>query len=130
VFHAQAQYLVSVNIQVLRFISQYSQDPHSIMLSQELFYTFQRITDNGAYYVAAFFPLNTTVLPDTIVVEDWDAFHANYDTCLSETTAILEQLLPIEFMPDLTLLVDVVTSLQVEPDSTLFGESTSPSNPL
>jgi hypothetical protein len=121
VFHAQVQYLVSSNIQGLRFISQHSQDPHPIMLSQELFYTFQGITDNEAYYVAAFFPLTTTVLPDTIEVEDWDTFHANYDTYLSETTAILGQLLPTEFTPDLTLLDAVVTSLWVEPGSALFG---------
>ena len=116
VFHAQAQYLVFDHIQGLRFISQHSQDPAPIMLSPELFYTFQGITDDGTYYVAAFFPLTTAVLPDTIEVDDWDAFHANYDTYLSETTAVLDQLLPTEFTPDLTLLDAVVTSLRVEPE--------------
>ena len=119
VFHAQVQYLDFDHIQGLRFISQHSQDQHPIMLSPELFYTFQGITDDGAYYVAAFFPLTTTVLPDTIEVDDWDAFHANYDTYLSETTAILDQLLLTEFTPDITLLDAVVTSLWVEPDSAL-----------
>jgi len=122
VFNAQDQYLVSGHIQGLRFISQHSQDPHPIMLSQELFYTFQGITDDGAYYVAAFFPLTTAVLPNKIEVEDWDAFHANYDTYLSETTAILDQLLPIEFTPDLTLLDSVVTSLRVESGYVLLHE--------
>ena len=122
VFHAQAQYLVSGHIQGLRFISQHSQDPHPIMLSQELFYTFQGITDDGVYYVAAFFPLTTAVLSDKIKGDDWDAFHANYDTYLSETTAILDQLLPIEFTPDLTLLDAVVTSLRVETDSVLLRD--------
>jgi hypothetical protein len=116
VFHAQAQYLVSGNIQGLRFISQHSQDPAPIMLSQELFYTFQGFTADGAYYVAAFFPLTTAVLPDTIEVDDWEAFHANYDIYLSETTTVLDQLPPAEFTPDLTLLDAVVTSLRVEPD--------------
>jgi hypothetical protein len=130
VFHAQAQYLVSGNIQGLRFISQHSQDPAPIMLSQELFYTFQGFTTDGAYYVAAFFPLTTAVLPDTIEVDDWEAFHANYDTYLSETAAELDQLLPAEFTPDITLLDAVVTSLQVETDGALFGESTPPSSPF
>jgi hypothetical protein len=40
-----------------------------------------------------------------------------------ETTAVLNQLSPAEFTPDLTLLDAVVTSLLVEPDSTLFGDS-------
>lgn len=129
VFHAQAQYLVSSNIQGLRFISQHSQDPAPILLSQELFYTFQGFTADGAYYVAAFFPLTTAVLPDTIEVDNWDAFHANYDTYLAETTSVLDQLLSTEFTPDLTLLDAVVTSLRVAPDGGLFGGTTSTSSP-
>jgi len=121
VFHAQAQYLEFGNSQGLRFISQHSQDPHPIMLSQELFYTFQGFTDDDAYYVAAFFPLTTAVLPDKIEVEDWDAFHADYDAYLSETTAVLDQLPATEFTPDLTLLDAVVTSLQIEPDNSASG---------
>jgi hypothetical protein len=117
VFHAQVQYLDFGNIQGLRFISQHSQDPQPIMLSQELFYTFQGFTDDDMYYVAAFFPLTTPALPDKIEVEDWDAFHANYDSYLSETTAALDQLSPAEFAPDLTLLDAVVASLRIEPDS-------------
>ncbi len=119
VFHTQAQYLEFGNIQGLRFISQHSQDPHPIMLSQELFYTFQGFTDDDAYYVAAFFPLTTDVLPDTIEVKDWDAFHANYDTYLSETTAVLDQLPPAEFTPDLALLDAMIMSIQLEPDRAL-----------
>ncbi|MGW8144622.1 MAG: hypothetical protein ACWGN2_09525, partial [Anaerolineales bacterium] len=126
VFHAQVQYLGSENIQGLRFISQQSQDPAPILLGQELFYTFQGFTTDGAYYVAAFFPLTTAILPEKIEVDDWNAFHANYDTYLSETTAGLDQLLPAEFTPDITLLDAVVTSLLVETDDGLFGESTPP----
>jgi len=117
VFHAQAQYLDFGNIQGLRFISQHSQDPQPIMLSPELFYTFQGITDDGLYYVAAFFPLATSALPDTIEVEDWEAFHANYDAYLLENTAALDQLSPAEFTPDLTILDAVLASLRIEPDS-------------
>jgi hypothetical protein len=130
VFHAQVQYLDSGNIQGLRFISQYSQDPHPIMLSQEIFYTFQGITDNGAYYVAAFFPLTTDFLPDNNDIDDWDTFHANYDTYLLKMTAGLDQLLPIEFNPDLTLLDAVVTSLRLELTGSLNSESIPSSNPF
>jgi hypothetical protein len=129
VFHAQAQYLVSDNIQGLRFISQHTQDPAPIIFNQELFYTFQGFTADGAYYVAAFFPLTTAVLPDTIEVDNWEAFHAHYDTYLAETTIVLDQLLPTEFTPDLTLLDAVATSLWVEPEGALFGEPTVPSSP-
>jgi hypothetical protein len=115
VFHAQEQYLDSGYVQGLRFISQYSQDPHPIMLNQQLFYTFQGFTDDDAHYVAAFFPLTTAILPDTIEVKDWEAFHANYDAYLAETTAELNQLPPSGFTPDLTLLDALVTSLRIKP---------------
>ena len=98
------------------------------MLSQELFYTFQGFTNDGSYYVAAFFPLTTAALPDKIEVEDWDAFHANYDTYLSETTAVLDQLHAKEFTPDLTILDAVITSLRVESGDTMLQESTPPSD--
>lgn len=117
VFHAQEEYLDSGYVQGLRFISQHSQDPHPILLSQELFYTFQGFSDDGAYYVAAFFPINSAALPDKIEVEDWEAFHANYDAYLAETTAELNQLPPSEFTPDLTLLDALVTSLRIKPDT-------------
>jgi hypothetical protein len=128
VFHAQAQYLVFGNIQGLRFISQHSQDPRPIMLSQELFYTFQGFTDDGAYYLAAFFPVTTTFLPDAItevnlaVINDSEASYAAY---LSETTAKLDQLPPAEFTPDITSLDAVVTSLRLEPNGVLFDEASS-----
>ena len=125
VFSAQAQYLDFNQIQGLRFISQHSQDPAPIILSQELFYTFQGFTADGAHYVAAFFPLTTAFLPDTIEGEDWEAFHANYDTYLSETTSGLDQLPPTEFMPDLSLLDAVVTSLSIETDSELIRDLAS-----
>ncbi|MEJ2305231.1 MAG: hypothetical protein P8Y14_27230 [Anaerolineales bacterium] len=117
VFHAQAQYLVSGDIQGLRFISQHSQDPRPIMLSQELFYTFQGFSDDGAYYVAAFFPVTTSALPDTIAQVDWHVIRgteASYASYLLETTAVLEQLPPAEFTPDLTLLDAAVTSLIID----------------
>jgi hypothetical protein len=122
VFHAQVQYLVYDNIQGLRFISQHSQDPRPIILSQELFYTFQGFTDDGAYYVSAFFPVTTPVVPDTIDVDDWETFDANYDAYMAETITALDQLPPSEFTPDLQLLDAMATSLRLEPGEMLWGE--------
>ena len=67
------------------------------------------------------------VLPLTNAAQ---VFHANYDTHLSETTAVLDQLLPKEITPDLTLLDAGVTSLQVGLGGALFGESISSSSPF
>jgi hypothetical protein len=125
VFHAQALYLDLENIHGLRFISQHSQDPAPIMLSQELFYTFQGFTDDGAYYVAAFFPLTTTALPDKFTEVDWTAIRetdASYTAYLSETVTILDHLPPTKFTPDLSRLDAVLTSLRLEPGALPFEE--------
>jgi hypothetical protein len=55
-----------------------------------------------------------------MAVEEWETFSADYAAYLLETTAVLNQLSPAEFTPDLTLLDAVITSLRVEPDSELF----------
>ncbi len=119
VFHAQAQYLDFGNIQGLRFITQHAQDFHPVS-SQELFYTFQGITNDEIFYVAAFFPVTTAILPDrpeSVALKDWEMISANFDAYLSETTAGLNQLSPAEFTPDLTLLDNVITSLRLESNS-------------
>jgi hypothetical protein len=90
-----------------------------------LIYTFQGLTDDGQYYVAAFFPVKTAVLPDTVQVDDWEAFNINYPTYVAETKAMLNDLTPLDFTPGLTLLDTVVTSLQVEPDVALSEVETA-----
>jgi hypothetical protein len=129
-FHAQAHYLDFSNLQGLRFITQHTQENLAVINNLEMFYTFQGLTNDGAYYVAAFFPLTTDTLPDKVEVQNSEAFRTNFATYLSDTTTELDQLLPAEFTPDLTLLDAVISSLSVEPDGALFGDSTPPSDPF
>jgi hypothetical protein len=109
----QVQLLAFQGGRGLRFLARYSQETMPV-INPAVFYTFQGLTDDGRYYVAAFFPLYVALLPDQIAVDDWEAFNITYAAYLSETTAALEQLAPAEFEPDLTSLDAVVTSLQVE----------------
>jgi hypothetical protein len=111
----------------LRFIARYSQEAVPVV-NPALFYTFQGLTDDGSLYVAAFFPLYVPLLPDQIQVEDWDTFGANYRAYLSEITAVLDQLAPAEFTPDLALLDEVLSSLRVDPDNALSGDETAPAS--
>jgi hypothetical protein len=128
VFHAQAQYLDFGTIRGLRFVTQLTQEDCPVVNNGDLFYTFQGVTDDNAWYVAAFFPVTTAVLPDDDEVEDREAFVIGFATYLSETTAVLDHLVPAEFTPDLATLDAVVTSLRVKPDSGLG--SSVPSLPL
>jgi hypothetical protein len=115
----QMAYLAFQNGEGVRYLTQFNQEPRQIN-NQEIYYTFQGITADHAYYVALFFPVATAVLPDEMAVEEWETFSADYAAYLLETTAVLNQLSPAEFTPDLTLLDAVITSLRVEPDSELF----------
>ena len=104
----------------LRFIARYSQGAAPVV-NPAVFYTFQGLTEDGSQYVAAFFPLYISLLPDQVQVEDWETFNANYAAYLSETTAVLDQLTPAEFTPDLASLDAVLTSLRVDPDNRRSG---------
>jgi hypothetical protein len=97
----------------LRFIARYSQETAPVV-NPAVFYTFQGLTEDGSQYVAAFFPLYVSLLPDQIQVEDWEAFNVNYAAYLAETTAVLDQLTPAEFTPDLASLDAILTSLRVD----------------
>ncbi|MBK8901580.1 MAG: hypothetical protein IPM53_10385 [Anaerolineaceae bacterium] len=126
VFHSQVDYLRFANGTGVRYVVAFSQDA-SPTTNQHLIYTFQGLTDDGQHYVAAFFPVTTAVLPDTVQVDDWEEFSLNYSTYVAETKAALNDLTPSDFGPDLTLLDAVVTSLQVEPDVELQGAETAAS---
>jgi hypothetical protein len=124
VFHSQVAYLTFTNGAGVRYVTAFSQEASPIT-NQQLIYTFQGLTDDGQYYVAAFFPVTTAVLPDTVKVDDWEAFSVNYSTYLAETKAVLNDLTPLDFTPDFTLLDAVVASLRVEPDVELSGAETT-----
>jgi hypothetical protein len=124
VFHSQVAYLAFANGAGVRYVTAFSQEA-SPVTNQQLIYTFQGLTEDGRYYVAAFFPVTTAVLPDTIQVDDWEAFSVNYATYVAETKAALNDLTPHDFAPDFSLLDAVVASLQVEPDVELRGAETA-----
>jgi hypothetical protein len=112
VFHAQEEYVDFQNGRGIRFISQYSQDV-SPVFNRSLFYTFQGLTNDGAYYVSAFFPLSAEGLPDEPTVEDYAAFGAQYQDYVKEISAQLDALSPEQFEPNLDVLDDVIGSVEI-----------------
>jgi len=109
VFHAQVQYLDFQNGSGVRFITHYSQEVVGRLTNKNIFYTFQGLTQDGKYYVAAFFPIAASGLSDEMVQEDWEAAQAH----LAEDIQHLESLSSQEFEPDLDLLDSLVDSLVV-----------------
>ena len=112
VIHSQAKYLDFQNGSGVRFLTQYGQDIFPIV-NQHLFYTFQGLTQDGAYYVAAAFPIDAAGIPDEPDISDWEAFSAGYQDYLAETVTQLDALSSDQFEPDLALLDSVIQSLRV-----------------
>jgi hypothetical protein len=128
VLHSGLAYLDFANGAGVRYVTTFSQAASPIT-SQDLLYTFQGLTDDGRYYVTAVFPVTTTHLPDSLEVDDWDAFSAEFPTYLGQTKATLDELSAADFTPDLTLLDALMSSLRVKPDVTPAGGETAVSTP-
>jgi WD40 repeat protein len=99
----------------LRFIARYSQEAAPVV-NPVVFYTFQGLTDDGSLYVAAFFPLYVSLLPDKIQIEDWDAFSLGYQDYMADITSKLESLTPTDFEPNLETIDNVIRSMTISPN--------------
>ncbi len=62
IFHSNEKILTFQNGKGIRFLTQYGQDVSPVN-NNSLFYTFQGLTDDGAYYVAAILPVSAAFLP-------------------------------------------------------------------
>jgi hypothetical protein len=110
--HSQEQFLAFQGGRGIRFVARYSQGIAPV-INPCVFYTFQGLTDDGSRYVAAFFPLYSSILPDQIEVEDWDAFSLGYTDYMSEVTSQLEKLDPGDFEPNLEFLDALISSMSI-----------------
>ena len=111
-FHVQVEYLTFSGGEGVRYLTTYNQEPRQIN-NAELFYTYQGLTNDGAYYIAAQFPVAAPNLPAASDIADMDAFMATYEQYLADTVVALDQLDSSQFTPDLALLDNVIRSIQV-----------------
>jgi len=100
----------------LRCIARYSQGV-APFVNPGVFYTFQGLTEDGSLYVAVFFPLYVSVLPDQIQVEDWDAFNQGYLEYMTDIASTIEMLEPGDFEPDLDSLDALIRSISIDTHS-------------
>lgn len=115
VLRAQVEYLEFESGMGLRFLSYYAQAMMPIT-SAEVFYTFQGLTEDGEYYVAAILPVDPGFLEAEIDNEtfDWEAFSEDYEAYLTETVEALGSLPADEFTPSLEMLDALVASITIE----------------
>lgn len=114
VFHAQTQRISFTGGKGVRYITMYSQAVMPIN-NAALFYTFQGLTDDRKYYVAAIFPISTDSLPATAQMDqqEFEALADHYEAYLFQTVDLLKNQTPDQFTPDLTQLDQLIGSIQI-----------------
>jgi hypothetical protein len=102
VLQVQAKYLKFEHGEGVRFLSSYAEEIGPVTNSS-LFYTFQGVSADGAYYVSMFYPIETPMLPaefeDSAAASDYWLFVENYDEYLTSTIDQLEGLSAQSFTP-------------------------------
>jgi hypothetical protein len=116
VMHTQVAYLDFKNGRGVRYLTQFDQAPLPIN-NYELHYTFQGLTGDGKYYVAAVLPVNLPGLPADANV-DLDNPPANFmedfPKYLSDTVEMLSGQPASAFTPDLSGLDAMMASLEIK----------------
>jgi putative hemolysin len=115
--HTQMAFLDFQNGRGVRFLTEYAQYFAPIN-NTDLFYTFQGLTDDGEFYVAAILPVAHPSLPadaSQIPGGDPEAFADAYDTYANDMAVQLAGYGSSEFTPDLALLDGLIASLEAAP---------------
>jgi hypothetical protein len=116
-FCAQPKVIDFGNGNGLRYLTYYAQDP-SPALESQIFYTFQGITDDGQFYVSAFFPVQTGIFP-TEPPACPQCGDPAYDPFVEWTATLTEQLGQLnaqaedEFSPSLLVLDELIRSINI-----------------
>ena len=114
VLHAQVQFLDFKNGSGVRFLTQFDQAPLPIN-NFELIYTFQGLTRDGKYYIAAVLPVTHPDLPANNQVSAQQATELNdFPAYLAKTVTWLDQQPGSSFTPDLAKLDALIQSIEVK----------------
>jgi hypothetical protein len=113
--HPQVKYLDVQNGQGVRFVTWYSQGIVPIN-NHDLHYTYQGLTSDGQYYVAAVLPVNLPGLSaNAQAMDDLPSdFATNYAQYVADTADMLDQQSAGPYTPDLSKLDAMIQSIEVK----------------
>lgn len=111
-FYAHGQYLNFANGSGIRYLTQFGQAAGPIN-NQELVYTFQGLTDDGAYYVAAVFPVAQSELPADMASAD-TSFPDGFEAYIQGVQDQLATAVPNSFTPNLDYLDNMVSTIAIQ----------------
>ena len=117
-FTAQYQVLSFGSGGGIRYLTMYVQMEVPVN-NRMMIYSFQGLTSDGQYWVAATFPLSHPSLPENgdnpPPGQTWDQFYAGLDAYLANITAQLDASPADTFQPSLTVLDELVGSIIIQP---------------
>jgi hypothetical protein len=114
VMYAQLQFMDFKSGAGVRYLTQFDQALLPIN-NYELIYTFQGLTGDGKYYIAAVLPVTNPELPaDPKVSEQQAKELSDFPAYLSKTVSILNQQPSANFTPALDVLDALVRSIEVK----------------
>jgi len=111
IFHTALRYVDFANGRGLRYLTQYAQAIYPVT-SKYLFYTYQGISNDGRFYVAAVLPVAHPILPDESAYTIDEAFVNNFSNYLADVARDLAAQPPESFSPSLTALDQMMATLQ------------------
>jgi hypothetical protein len=115
VMHVHIQYLDFKNGQGVRYLTEFDQGFVPVN-NNELIYTYQGLTSDGKFYVAAVLPVNHPSLPanETVTGNEPAEFASDFPTYLVNVVNSLNPPAANTFTPDLTQLDDMISSLEIK----------------
>jgi len=115
VFSAQVTYFDFQNGSGVRYLTMFGQGLAPVD-NQNLFYTFQGLTEDGRYYLSAVLPVTHPALPEdgASEIDDWASFSENWEDYIAETITWIEMQGPETFTPSLTMLDEMMASFLID----------------
>jgi hypothetical protein len=115
VMHTRLQPLDFKGGKGLRYLTQFNQGPVPINNS-ELFYSYQGLTSDGKYYVAAVLPVTQPGLPadGEVTGKEPPEFASDFPVYLANVVRALDSQAPNTFTPNLTQLDAVMSALEIK----------------
>jgi len=115
-FASNVVYFDFQNGKGVRYLSMFGQAAYPVD-NQNLFYTYQGMTNDGQYYISAILPVTHTGLPydGSSQVADWETFYDTFPSYLDDMVFWLDGQSSGSFTPSLDLLDEMLASFSVNP---------------
>ncbi len=117
-FHAQYKVVSFARGSGIRYLTQYAQfyDPIN---NHDMFYTFQGLTSDGKYWIAAILPISNPILPangdNPPNGQSWEEFGNGFDAYIADIISQLNAQNSGSFSPSLAKLDEMVSSISIQP---------------